>query len=89
MKTINEATFSNLRSMYQRELLEMDMENMIFDIGYWCFGYINHQTETLQFQVNICNKCGNYETDIYIQRIKCNCNENHQNPIEYSFFDSN
>jgi len=75
---INESTENNYIVEQERNLIEMDFENMLFEpLGIWMFGYINHPIETLQIdQVKFCLNCGNYMCGIYHMRITCNCENN-------------
>jgi len=77
-KVINESNVNNHVIEQQRDFIELDHENMLFEpSGIWTFGYIGHPIETLQIdQVKFCLNCGNYISGIYHMRITCNCENN-------------
>lgn len=72
-RKIMEATFSNRKKTEEREYLEMDPDNMIFNDNSWRFGYLYHSTEDIQIQGTNCAICGNYECQIYPASIRCHC----------------
>ncbi len=81
---VTEVVFSNYIHTKQLELLEASLENMIFTQNYWAFGFSGHSTETIQLQGVMCLSCGDYETDIYPDCIRCKC-ENYYYGIPSDF----
>jgi len=84
VSSINETTFSGYKTENNRDIIETDDENYLFERSdIWLFGYINHPIETVQFQCIFCLVCGKYKNGIYNDAIVCNCVNDNENLPEF------